>query len=112
MKKTQAVKKLTLSKETLVNLNGADLGKVAGGSGWSCDSICPSVEHHLPLRVNSEAAGRLRAGAPPPVSSQNAASTRSGKSAGSALRDLGSAESCPPRLKTLLACPGARGAGS
>jgi hypothetical protein len=45
MKKPKPIHKLSLSKETLLQLSGLDLGKVAGGtSGWSCDSICPTVE--------------------------------------------------------------------
>ena len=44
MKKMQTAKKLSLSKETLINLTGSDLSKVAGVSGWSCESICPTVE--------------------------------------------------------------------
>jgi hypothetical protein len=43
--KSKISKKLALSKETLLHLSGADLGKVAaGGTGWSCDSICPTVK--------------------------------------------------------------------
>jgi hypothetical protein len=42
--KSKTIKKLALSKETLLHLSGADLGRVAGGSGWSCDSICPTVK--------------------------------------------------------------------
>lgn len=41
MKKT-VVKKLSLSRETLVRLNGPELGGVAGG-GWSDDSVCPTT---------------------------------------------------------------------
>jgi hypothetical protein len=39
-------RKLTLLRETLVQLNGPDLGHVAGGSGggWSDTSICPTVD--------------------------------------------------------------------
>lgn len=40
MKKSS--KKLYLSKETLVHLNGPELGQAAGG-GWSDDSICPTT---------------------------------------------------------------------
>lgn len=42
MKKEKAVKKLTVAKETLIQLSGADLIGVAGGS-WSCDGVCPTV---------------------------------------------------------------------
>lgn len=41
MKKSVS-KKLFLSKETLVRLNGPELGQAAGG-GWSDDSICPTT---------------------------------------------------------------------
>jgi hypothetical protein len=42
MKKTKAVSKLEISKETLRQLNGPELGKV-GGAAWSDESICPTV---------------------------------------------------------------------
>jgi hypothetical protein len=40
------IRKLTLSRETLIQLNGPELGPVAGGSGggWSDQSVCPSAE--------------------------------------------------------------------
>ena len=42
--KKKVLKKLSLSKETLVQLNGEDLQLPAGGSGgWSDGSVCPSV---------------------------------------------------------------------
>lgn len=41
--KKKDLKKLTLSKETLVQLNGLQLEQPVGGSGWSDDSVCPSV---------------------------------------------------------------------
>jgi hypothetical protein len=43
--KKKETKKLTLSKETLVQLNGMDLRNVAGGSGggWSDNSVCPTT---------------------------------------------------------------------
>jgi hypothetical protein len=39
------MKRLTLLKETLVQLSGMDLRNVAGGSGggWSDTSVCPSA---------------------------------------------------------------------
>ena len=39
-------RKLTLSRETLIQLNGPELGTVIGGSGggWSDQSVCPSAE--------------------------------------------------------------------
>lgn len=47
MKKSNSVKKLAVSRETLFSLNGSDLGKAAAGSsGWSCDSVCPTVDTH------------------------------------------------------------------
>ena len=42
MKKTKPVSKLEISKETLRQLNGPELGK-AGGGGWSDESVCPTV---------------------------------------------------------------------
>ncbi len=42
MKKAKAVNKLEISKETLRQLNGLELDKVAGGA-WSDDSVCPTV---------------------------------------------------------------------
>lgn len=36
------VKKLSLSRETLVQLNGHDLEK-ALGRGWSDESVCPTT---------------------------------------------------------------------
>lgn len=42
MKKAKIVNKLEISKETLRQLNGPELGKVAGGA-WSDDSVCPTV---------------------------------------------------------------------
>ena len=40
----KGLKKLQLSRETLVRLNGPDLARVAGGSGggWSQDVPCPT----------------------------------------------------------------------
>jgi len=40
--KKQDLKKLTLSRETLVRLEGPDLRQVLGGA-WSDDSVCPTV---------------------------------------------------------------------
>jgi hypothetical protein len=38
-------RKLTLSRETLAQLNGLELGAAVGGSGgWSDQSVCPSAE--------------------------------------------------------------------
>jgi hypothetical protein len=39
-------RKLILSRETLIRLNGSDLGQVAGGSGggWSDQSVCPTTD--------------------------------------------------------------------
>lgn len=39
-------RKLALARETLVQLDGPDLGRVAGGSGggWSDTSVCPTVD--------------------------------------------------------------------
>jgi hypothetical protein len=37
-------RKLVLSRETLTQLNGTNLGQVAGGDGWSDQSICPTVD--------------------------------------------------------------------
>ena len=42
MKKAKIVNKLEISKETLRQLNGPELGKV-GGAAWSDDSVCPTV---------------------------------------------------------------------
>jgi hypothetical protein len=43
----QETKKLTLSKETLVQLSGPDLQGAAGASpgGWSDTSVCPTTTH-------------------------------------------------------------------
>ena len=41
MKKNNA-KKLALSKETLLRLNGTELVHAAGGA-WSDDSVCPGT---------------------------------------------------------------------
>jgi hypothetical protein len=43
--KKKDMKKLALSKETLLQLNGRDLQLPAGGSGggWSDQSVCPST---------------------------------------------------------------------
>jgi hypothetical protein len=42
--KKKELKKLSLSKETLVQLTGPELKHPAGGSGgWSDGSVCPSV---------------------------------------------------------------------
>ncbi|HEX9940435.1 MAG TPA: class I lanthipeptide [Thermoanaerobaculia bacterium] len=40
--KKKDVKKLTLSRETLVGLDAQDLKK-AGGGAWSDESICPTT---------------------------------------------------------------------
>ncbi|HBL27753.1 MAG TPA: hypothetical protein DD490_13025 [Acidobacteria bacterium] len=40
--KKNATKKLALSRETLVRLNGPALGYVDGGA-WSDDSVCPTT---------------------------------------------------------------------
>lgn len=42
MKKEKTATKLSLAKETLLQLSGAELINVAGGS-WSCDTVCPTV---------------------------------------------------------------------
>jgi hypothetical protein len=42
MKKVKTVNKLEISKETLRQLNGPELEKVAGRA-WSDDSVCPTV---------------------------------------------------------------------
>ncbi len=39
----KSVKKLLLTKETLIQLSGRDLGKVAGAEGWSDQSVCPTT---------------------------------------------------------------------
>jgi len=36
-------RKLSLSKETIVQLSGADLRRAAAGEGWSDTSVCPTV---------------------------------------------------------------------
>jgi hypothetical protein len=36
-------RKLSLSKETIVQLSGADLRRVAAGEAWSDASVCPTV---------------------------------------------------------------------
>jgi hypothetical protein len=36
-------RKLSLSKETIVQLSGTDLRRVAAGEAWSEASVCPSV---------------------------------------------------------------------
>ena len=46
--KKKEMKKLTLSKETLFPMNRADLRKVAGGAGWSDDSLCPTTHTRQP----------------------------------------------------------------
>ncbi len=45
-KREMEIKKLTLSRETLLRLGGMDLRLVAGGSGtggWSDNSVCPTT---------------------------------------------------------------------
>ena len=42
MKKAKTVSKLEISKETLRQLNGPELEKVAGRA-WSDESLCPTV---------------------------------------------------------------------
>jgi hypothetical protein len=39
-------RKLTLSRESIIQLNGPDLGPVGGGSGggWSDQSVCPTTD--------------------------------------------------------------------
>ena len=41
MKKSR--RKLSLSKESIIQLSRPDLGRAAAGSGWSDESICPTV---------------------------------------------------------------------
>jgi hypothetical protein len=41
--KKKDMKKLVLSKETLVQLNGRDLQALVGGEGWSDQSVCPTT---------------------------------------------------------------------
>ncbi|HKH49821.1 MAG TPA: class I lanthipeptide [Thermoanaerobaculia bacterium] len=41
--KKHEVKKLSLSRETLVRLSNPDLGKIAGAA-WSENSVCPTTE--------------------------------------------------------------------
>ena len=36
-------RKLSLSKETIVQLSGTELRRVAAGEAWSDASVCPSV---------------------------------------------------------------------
>ncbi|HEV7507212.1 MAG TPA: class I lanthipeptide [Thermoanaerobaculia bacterium] len=43
MKKTETLKKLTLSRETVLHLSEPELRHVAGRAGWSDDSICPTT---------------------------------------------------------------------
>jgi hypothetical protein len=42
MKKTETLKKLTLSRETLLHLSAPKL-RHAAGRGWSDDSLCPTT---------------------------------------------------------------------
>ena len=42
MKKKEAVKKLALSRETLVRLNAPEMRNVLGGA-WSDNSVCPGT---------------------------------------------------------------------
>lgn len=44
MKKTTRTPKLTIAKETLLQMGSPDLEKVAGNA-WSDDSVCPYVSH-------------------------------------------------------------------
>jgi hypothetical protein len=41
MKKNR--RKLSLSKESIIQLSRPDLGHAAAGSGWSDQSVCPTV---------------------------------------------------------------------
>jgi hypothetical protein len=43
MKKTETLKKLTLSREVVLQLSAPDLRHAAGRGGWSDDSICPTT---------------------------------------------------------------------
>jgi hypothetical protein len=47
-KKKEPTKKLTLSKETLAQLDAPDL-RQAVAAGWSDDSLCPTVTSHTCL---------------------------------------------------------------
>lgn len=40
--KKKELKKLTLTKETLLSMDGSDLRRAIGGAGWSDDSVCPT----------------------------------------------------------------------
>lgn len=42
MKKKETVKKLALSRETLVRLNAPEMKNVLGGA-WSDNSVCPGT---------------------------------------------------------------------
>jgi len=42
MKKTETLKKLTLSRETVLQLSALELRHAAGRGGWSDDSVCPT----------------------------------------------------------------------
>jgi len=42
MKKTEILKMLNLSRETLLQLIAPELRRAAGRGGWSDDSICPA----------------------------------------------------------------------
>jgi hypothetical protein len=48
MKKATMIKKLEITKETLRRLENKELPGVAGGGGWSDDSVCPTVTSHCP----------------------------------------------------------------
>lgn len=44
MKKQQLVKKITLNKSTLANLNNAEMSQFNGGGTYTCPGLnCPSV---------------------------------------------------------------------
>lgn len=43
MKKTETLKKLTLSRETVLHLSEPELRHAAGRDGWSDGSICPTT---------------------------------------------------------------------
>jgi len=43
MDKKKNVKKLSLNKETLIQLSGRELRQIAAGEGWSDQSICPTT---------------------------------------------------------------------
>ncbi len=47
-------RKLTLARETLVQLDGLELGRVEGGSGggWSDQSVCPTTDPSVCKRCN------------------------------------------------------------